>query len=109
MIDTSSLTYTDIKHYIYQKEASLMAKASEVTFDDTMQASHSFTYIEAVAKSFAGIEINKNNQFQNSFYINNPSKPFQVNLVVQDQNKVYCFSYHTDLHEKFKGFYDILL
>ena len=109
VIDLSNEDFESFVNYKYTKLGSLMAKSTEVTFEDNIKADYFYTLMQAVIKSFDGIQINKNNQFQESFYINNPSKPFFVSLVIKDNNKIYCFSYHKDLHEKFKGFYEILL
>lgn len=109
VIDLSNENFSSFVNYKYTKSNSLMAKSTEITFEDNTKTDYFYTLMQAVIKSFDGVEINKNNQFQESFYINNPSKPFFVSLVIKDNNKIYCFSYHKDLHEKFKGFYEILL
>jgi len=108
-IDLSNEDFQSFQNFKYTKKNSLMAKGTEITFEDTTKASYFYTLMQAVTKSYEGIQINKNNQFQESFYINNPSKPFFVSLVIMDNNKIYCFSYHKDIHDKFKGFYEILL
>ena len=108
-IDLSKEDFLSFKNYKYTKQNSLMAKGTEITFEDSQKADYFYTLLQAVTKSFDGIQINKNNQFQESFYINNPSKPFFVSLVIMDNQKIYCFSYHKDIHDSFKGFYEILL
>ena len=108
-IDLSKEDFQSFKNYKYTKQNSLMAKGTEITFEDSQKADYFYTLLQAVTKSYEGIQINKNNQFQESFYINNPSKPFFVSLVIMDNQKIYCFSYHKDIHESFKGFYEILL
>ena len=108
-IDLSNEDFQSFQNFKYTKKNSLMAKGTEITFENTTKASYFYTLMQAVTKSYEGIQINKNNQFQESFYINNPSKPFFVSLVIMDNNKIYCFSYHKDIHDKFKGFYEILL
>lgn len=108
-LDLSQEKFQSFVNYQYTKQNSLVAKGTEITFQEAQEADYFFTLLQAVSKSYQGIEINKNNQFQDSFYINNPSKPFFVSLVIKDRTKIYCFSYHKDIHEKFKSFYEILL
>jgi len=108
-VDLSKEDFQSFNNYKYTKQNSLIAKGTEITFEDSQKADYFYTLLQAVIKSFEGIQINKNNQFQESFYINNPSKPFFVSLVIFDKQKIYCFSYHKDIHESFKGFYEILL
>ena len=99
----------DKYQYKFTKRGSKMAEVNELKFDDLIESNKAYSYIQAVALSFDGININKNNQFNDSFYINNPSKPYQVYLVIKKENRIFTFTYLKDLHESFKGFYEILL
>jgi len=109
VIDLNNLGIQNLYQYNFAKYNNKMAETTELAFEDSLTANKAYTYIKAVTLSFKGVEVNENNQFNDSFYINNPAKPFQVFLVIKKDNKVYAFTYLKEIHDKFKGFYEILL
>ncbi len=110
LIETEDLDIRSVLYGLFTLSDTVIGSSFEMKFKTELDAEKAYRTLIVRGNNLDGVETNETNQFgERSFYINVAVKVNQVFILFQQDNFIYAFGYPTNLHEKFKAFFAVLV